>query len=68
MKGYFYSSRDNALNPIDYNNLVQSSNVGSLGSNHLDETGTYTYILYTREKPSSEKVQILLKIVRLRLF
>ena len=59
MNASFYSSRANALNTIDYNSFVQSSNTG--GSNHLKADGTYTYIFYTKEKPSTEEVKISLK-------
>ncbi len=59
MNASFYSSRANALNTIDYNSFVQSSNTG--GSNHLEADGTYTYIFYTKEKPSTEEVKISLR-------
>ena len=58
MNASFYSTDPNALNQIDYNMFPQSSNVGSTGSNHLEATGTYTYIFYTKEKPSTEEVKI----------
>ncbi len=59
MNASFYSSRANALNTIDYNSFVQSSNTG--GSNHLEADGIYTYIFYTKEKPSTEEVKISLR-------
>lgn len=48
MNAEFYSAKNSTL---DYNKFVQASHTGTL-------TGTYTYILYTRDVPKTEKVKI----------